>query len=243
MKEVNTTASTNNVSNEATFNNNAYVREAMANNHEALTKKLNEQMQAAEMDSAVHDVMKWHNIYSYPTDDAIMALAMSFGVELEKCAESTRGNHEKQMEMVCRMFGLAVLYHSDLTCTEMSALYENTRVFMLSLARVMLEINYGVNLHIDNMIYSQTDVALSRATMTIRNECRRFLKSREFLDYLKENGIAFLKEEDNIIIQILSGSFNVNTGRYEYGHILSVDGICLDPSMKGWDMAIFLMYT
>ena len=228
----------------ATFNNNAYVRESIANNHEALTNKLNEQMQAAEMDSAVHDVMKWHNIYSYPTDDGIMALAMSFGVELEKCAESARGNHEKQIEMVCRMFGLAVLYHSDLTCTEMSALYENTRVFMLSLARVMLEINYGIDIHIDNMIYSQTHVALSRATMAIRNECRRFLKSREFLDYLKEKSIAFLQDEDdNIIIQMLSGSFNVNNGKYESDHILSVDGICLDPSMKGWDMAIFLMYT
>lgn len=217
--------------------------EAIANNHEALAKKLNEQMQTAEMDSAVHDVMKCHNVYSYPTDDDIMELAMSFGVELEKCAESARGNHEKQMEMVGKMFGLAILYHSDLECTDMSALYENTRVFMLSLARVMLEINYGVNLHIDNMIYSQTDVALSRATMTIRNECRRFLKSREFLDYLKENGIAFLKEEDNIIIQLLSGSFNVSNEKYEFDRTLTADGICLDPSMKGWDMIIFLMYT
>ena len=125
----------------------------------------------------------------------------------------------------------------------MSALYENTRVFMLSLARVMLEINYGVNLHIDNMIYSQTDVALSRATIAIRSECCRFLKSAEFISILKSNNVAFFQDGNDIIIQMLSGSFNVNTGRYEPNHILLADGVCLDPSMKGWDMIIFLMYT
>ena len=167
---------------------------------------------------------------------------MKIGAVVEKNTESSRNNYRLQKSMLYYMEKIEFFFHKELYSDE-EAEEVGSKASMLSLASNLLFLGYGIDLKLHHMIDSQTDVALSRATMAIRNECHRFLKSREFLDYLKENNIAFLQDGDNIIIQMLSGSFNVNNGKYESDHILSVDGICLDPSMKGWDMAIFLMYT
>ena len=167
---------------------------------------------------------------------------MKIGAVVEKNTESSRNNYRLQKSMLYYMEKIEFFFHKELYSDE-EAEEVGSKASMLSLASNLLFLGYGIDLKLHHMIDCQTDVALSRATMAIRNECHRFLKSREFLDYLKEKNIAFFQCGDDFIIQMLSGSFNVNTGRYEYGHILSADGICLDPSMKGWDMIIFLMYT
>ena len=168
--------------------------------------------------------------------------AMPIAAIIEESAESARGNCQMQAEMVHLMAELAMLHHSDLECESISVAYTDTRVFMLALARVMLEINYNIDLHIDNMILSKHPFALDRTTYEIRTACRDFLNSREYLDYLKKNNIAFIQDGEHIVIQMLTGSYSTASG-YEAGHMLSVDGIWLDSSMKGWDMIIFLMYT
>lgn len=168
---------------------------------------------------------------------------MPIAATIERNAAYAMDDHQRQAEMVLDMLKLAKAYHPDLQCYDTAEAYYNTRAFMLALSRDMLQINYNIDLGIDNMIYSKSPAAFHRATMAIRNECHRFLKSRVFLDYIKEKNVAYLQDGGNFIIQLLSGSFNVSNGKYEFDHTITADGICLDPSMKGWDMIMFLMYT
>ena len=165
---------------------------------------------------------------------------MKIGAIIEENAEHSKNDRELQESMLAHMTNLASFFHKELYADGEEV---GSRASMLSLASTLLVLNYGIDMKLGNMIDSQAHVALSRATIAIRSECCRFLKSAEFISILKSNNVAFFQDGNDIIIQMLSGSFNVNTGRYEYGHILLADGICLDPSMKGWDMIIFLMYT
>lgn len=166
---------------------------------------------------------------------------MKIGAVVEENAEPSRNNYKLQETMLYYMEKIEFFYHKELYSDE-EAEEVGSRASMLSLASNSLFLGYGIDLKLNHMIDSQANVALSRATMAIRGECHRFLKSAEFISILKSNNVAFFQDGNDIIIQMLSGSFNVN-GKYESDHILSVDGVCLDPSMKGWDMIIFLMYT
>lgn len=169
---------------------------------------------------------------------------MPIAATIERSAAYAMDDHLRQTDMVLGMLKLAKAYHPELQCYDTAEAYYNTRAFMLALSRDMLQLNYDIDLGIDNMIYSEAPAAFYKATMMIRNECRKFLKSRVFLDYLKQKNVAYLQDGGNFIIQLLSGSFNVNAEKYEFDHtLLTADGICLDPSMKGWDMVMFLMYT
>ena len=113
---------------------------------------------------------------------------MDFEHIVEKNTESSRNNYRLQKSMLYYMEKIEFFFHKELYSDE-EAEEVGSKASMLSLASNLLFLGYGIDLKLHHMIDSQTDVALSRATMAIRNECHRFLKSREFLDYLKENNI------------------------------------------------------
>lgn len=206
---------------------------------EALAEKLDNQMKAVAAQTNAIDMMIEHHFYRAGTNEG---RALQLAALVEERAMDARGNHELQAEMVAIMAKIAMIYHKDLSCEDISVAYTNTRVFMMALARIMLEINYSVDLSIGNMILSEHPFALDRAEIQIRHTCRDYLCSHEYIEYLKASNVAYIYESGELIIQLLTGAYSTATG-YEAGRMLSVRGVCLDPSMKGWDMIMFIMYT
>lgn len=164
---------------------------------------------------------------------------MKIGVIIEENAKSSKIDHNIQELMLEYISDLESYYHKELYESEEEV---EPRVAMLYLAKTVLLLGYGIDLRLNNMIDSEHPFALDMATINIKTACRKYISSTEYLDYLRKNNIAFIKDGDRIIIQLLTGSFSTVDG-YENGHMLLTDGICLDPSRKGWDMIIFLMYT
>lgn len=164
---------------------------------------------------------------------------MKIGAIIEENAKSSKIDHNIQELMFEHMSDLESYYHKELYESEEEV---ESRVAMLDLAETVLLLGYGIDLRLNNMIESEHQFALDMATFRIRNECKKYVSSKGYLEYLKKHNIAFIQDDDHIIIQLLTGSFSPVDG-YEYGHMLSADGVCLDPSMKGWDMIMFLMYT
>ena len=166
---------------------------------------------------------------------------MKIGAIIEENAKSSKIDHNIQELMLEYISDLESYYHKELYESEEEV---EPRVAMLYLAKTVLFLGYGIDLRLNNMIDSEHQFALDMATFHILNECKKYISSKEYLEYLKKHNIAFIQDDDHIIIQLLTGTFS-SVGGYEYGHMLSVDGACacLDPSMKGWDMIIFLMYT
>ena len=166
---------------------------------------------------------------------------MKIGAIIEENAKSSKIDHNIQELMLEYISDLESYYHKELYESEEEV---EPRVAMLYLAKTVLFLGYGIGLRLNNMIDSEHQFALDMATFHILNQCKKYISSKEYLEYLKKHNIAFIQDDDHIIIQLLTGTFS-SVGGYEYGHMLSVDGACacLDPSMKGWDMIIFLMYT